>query len=311
MNEDERVGWWLIVLPALLTGSLYLIAAWRARRRLAKAQRAQRLRTPRFSVGADGRVEPRVDAASAIIYAPDDDTVVWQCQGDAVRPVASLTKLMTAVVVLAARPDLDRETTVEPGDLRSAHGSGLTSNARLSLRQLLHLMLIASDNGAARVLARAHAGSEQGFVDLMNDTASTMGLGHTHFVDASGLGKENVSSARDVARLVARAGSEPLVSEASLLLDFDCPVGSRRLVVRNTNPLVRTREAGLVAGKTGHTPEAGYCLATLFALPRRSPLALVVLGAPSAGARSWETRHLLAWATSATSHQAVERPLGA
>jgi D-alanyl-D-alanine endopeptidase (penicillin-binding protein 7) len=160
-------------------------------------------------------------------------------------------------------------------------------------------MLIASDNAAARVLARSSSYGAEGFVARMNQKARDLGLTSTTYADTSGLLAANVSSAYDMARLITYVSSVPQISNVMQKQEHTVTAGRRRINIHTTNQLVRQGDVEVLAGKTGFITKAGHCLATLLRLPQGGPqIAVVVLGAKSNAGRFWETRHLFNWLSS-------------
>jgi D-alanyl-D-alanine endopeptidase (penicillin-binding protein 7) len=204
---------------------------------------------------------------------------------------------MTATVFLEDNPDLTRQVTVARSDVTRASTTYLRANDKVTVGDLLHLLLIPSDNAAARALARVSAYGSEGFIGRMNEKAAELGLESTHYADPSGLLSDNVSSAYDMARLITFAGSNDKI--ASIMRTAEYTFGTSRrsaVTVRNTNQLVRQGDVDVLGGKTGFIRKAGYCLATLLRLPEGGPeIAVVVLGARSNPGRFWETRHLFNW----------------
>ena len=277
----------------------------RARRaRLARARAAQRARemrelaVPRFKVDADGALVPDVRAAAAVIYNPSTQEVLWEENGGNPRSIASITKVMTAVVYLADEVDVTREVEIENVDVHRASHTYLRRRERVRVDDLLHLLLIASDNAAARTLARLSPWGPDGFVDRMNAKSEELGLTQTHYTDPSGLDPDNVSSARDMARLIAYASADERIAAIMRKADHQLTTSRRTLTVHNTNRLVGT-DLDVRGGKTGFIRSSGYCLATLLRLPHTDQqLAVVILGARSSTGRFMETRHLVNWAAS-------------
>jgi D-alanyl-D-alanine endopeptidase (penicillin-binding protein 7) len=271
------------------------------RARLARARAAQQQREareammPRFKVDEHGQTVPDLRAEAAIIYNPVTHEVLWEENATGSRSIASITKVMTAVVFLEHEFDLDREVVVDPADVRGASTTFLRGRERLSLDDLLHLTLIASDNAAARTLARYSLWGPDGFVPRMNEKAVELGLTSTRYADPSGLDPDNVSSAYDMARLIAYAAGDERIAAIMRKGAHTLRTSQRMITVRNTNKLVGT-DVEVVGGKTGFIRKAGYCLATLLRLPQaQDPVAVVVLGARSNAGRFWETRRLLNW----------------
>lgn len=279
-------------------------ASRRSRRTAARAaQTARTLReaqTPRYRIDSQtGSVLPDPRAAAAIIYDPQTGEVIWQENAQDQRSIASITKVMTAVVFLEGNPDLNQEVLITREDIRGASTTHLKVRDRVSFDDLLHLLLIPSDNGAARAIANTDLGGISAFVDRMNQKARDLNLDSTHYADPAGLLSDNVSSAYDMARLIAYAASNPTISIIMRTPEYSFQTVSRRTItVRSTNQLVRQGDIDVVGGKTGFISKAGYCLATLLRLPEGGPeIAVVVLGANSNLARFWETRHLFNWLT--------------
>ena len=274
----------------------------RTRRAAARAARSARaLReaaTPRYRIDSDtGSLVPDPRAAAAIIYDAHTGEVIWQANAQDQRSIASITKVMTAVVFLDGNPDVSQEMVITRDDIRRASTTYLKAKDRVTVDDLLHLLLIPSDNAAARALASSSPGGLPAFVDRMNQKARDLNLDSTHYADPSGLLSDNVSSAYDMARLITFAASNPKISTIMRTPEYSFQTAARRMItVRNSNQLVRQGDIDVVGGKTGFISKAGYCLATLLRLPEGGPeIAVVVLGAQSNVARFWETRHLFNW----------------
>jgi D-alanyl-D-alanine endopeptidase (penicillin-binding protein 7) len=284
-------------------------AARRARlaraRAAARAREAARLRqlqeamTPRFKTDASGSLVPDVRAAAAIIFNPVTGQVLWEENGQEKRSIASITKVMTAVVFLEDGPDLSREVTVERSDVYAASTTYLRAHERITLNNLLHLTLIASDNAAARALARLSHGGTAAFIERMNEKALELGLESTTFADPSGLNPANVSSAYDLSRLISYASTDeniaPIMAPIMRTAHYSVSTSRRTITINNTNRLVTGGDVDVMGGKTGFISKAGYCLATLLRLPQGNEVAVVVLGAGSNVGRFYETRHLFDW----------------
>ena len=275
-------------------------AAARAREqaRLAALQEAMR---PRFKTDATGALVPDIRAAAAIIFDPESGQVLWEENAQDKRSIASITKVMTALVFLEDNPDLTREITVERGDVYAASTTYLRANDRITLDEVLHLTLIASDNVGARVLARVSHGGTSPFIERMNEKAVELGLESTSFADPSGLNPANVSSAYDLSRLISFASANETIAPIMRTASYTARTSRRSINIRNTNHLVRGGEVDVLGGKTGFITKAGYCLATLLRLPQSNhQVAVVVLGAGSNNGRFWETRHLFNWLSEKT-----------
>ena len=251
--------------------------------------------TPRYKTDATGAVVPDIRAAAAIVFNPETGQVLWEENAQDKRSIASITKVMTALVFLEDEPDLSREITVERADTYAASTTYLRTNERITLDNVLHLTLIASDNAAARVLARVSHGGTASFVERMNEKAIELGLESTSFADPSGLNPANISSAYDLSRLISFASGNERMAAIMRTAQFTAKTNRRSINIHNTNRLVLGGEIDVMGGKTGFITKAGYCLATLLRLPQGNQVAVVVLGANSNVGRFWETRHLANW----------------
>lgn len=277
----------------------------RAARLRAEAARRQWLEaaTPRYKLDENGDLVPDVRAAAAIIYDPVSGEVLWEENSQDKRSIASITKVMTAAVVLEESTDLSRRVTVLRGDVYRANHTYLRSGDRVTIDDLLHLALIASDNAAARALARTSPGGPKAFVRRMNERALELGLESTTYADPSGLDSANVSSAYDMARLIAFAASDERIAEIMRQPSHSIHTGRRTINFNNTNQFVRATNPHVEAAsfdvrgaKTGFISKAGYCLASLLQLPQTGQqYAVVILGARSSAVRFMETQHLFNW----------------
>jgi D-alanyl-D-alanine endopeptidase (penicillin-binding protein 7) len=288
--------------PAQQTRSSLAVARARAataeRARLAaQARQVQAASKPEFKRDLLGNLVPDIHAAAAIVLDPQTLRVLWEENSHEERSIASLTKLMTAVTFIADNPDLSRRVTVTRADTKNASVTYLAAGETISLDDLLHLMLIASDNGAARVLARTSDGSTDAFIGRMNTMASHLRLSATHYTDPSGLDSTNVSSAYDLSQLVAFAASDDRLGPIMRTAEYEAHPSFGPVTVHSTNRLLGT-EVDVLAAKTGFISKAGYCLATLLQVPQGSQVAVVVLGAANSASRFWDARHLFNWVVS-------------
>ena len=237
---------------------------------------------------------PRVRAQAAIILDPVTGETLWERNSHDLRSIASLTKLMTVMLFLEQQPDLSREVVISRRDVRRASTTYLRRGERVTLRDLVHLALVASDNAAARVLARVSPWGTKRFIVRMNGMAADLGLRQTRFTDPSGLDGGNVSSAYEVARLIAEASERPQMSEVMRKRSYQIHTSRRTRTILSTNKLLGTR-VDVMAGKTGYIDLAGYCLATLVQLDDDRAVSIVVLGARSNSSRFTEARRLANW----------------
>src|SRR5436309_10449149 len=170
---------------------------------------------------------------------------------------------MTATVFLESNPDLNQAVTITHGDVYQASTTHLHTNDRVTGDDLLHLLLIASDNAAARALARISPYGSEGFVQRMNEKAMELGLTSTVYADPSGLLSENVSSAYDMARLITLASNDERISAIMRTSEYTVYSGKRPIVFHSTNHLLGRTDADVRAGKTGFISKAGYCPTTV------------------------------------------------
>jgi D-alanyl-D-alanine endopeptidase (penicillin-binding protein 7) len=265
----------------------------------ARAREAREIQTPRFKIDDAGQEVPHVRAAAAIIYNPENNQVLWESNAQDQRSIASITKVMTALVFLESGMPLNTPVSVQRADVYRASTTYLRAGYQVTADDLLNLLLIGSDNAAARALARVSPYGASGFIDQMNQKAAELGLEKTRYADPSGLLASNVSSAYDMARLIAFASSDDRIGGIMRKASHTVQAGKRTINVTSTNHLVREGALDVLGGKTGFISRSGYCLATLLRLPQTNQqVAVVVLGAQSNQSRFWETRHLFNWMSS-------------
>jgi D-alanyl-D-alanine endopeptidase (penicillin-binding protein 7) len=293
------------VVPAEAQSRAPIYSAARAKSRRAALARARAVATareiaetvlPRYKVDAAGELVPDLRAAAAIIYDPLTNEVLWEENSQAPRSIASITKVMTATVFLENNPDLTERITVDRSDVRAASTTFLKANDQVTTDDLLHLLLIASDNAAARALARVSPLGTEQFIARMNEKAAELGLTSTHYADPSGLLSDNVSCAYDMARLIAMASGDERISSIMRLPEYTVHTSKREITFRSTDHLLGRDDIDVRAAKTGFISKSGYCLATLLRLPQSGQqFAVVVLGARSNAGRFLETQNLFSW----------------
>jgi serine-type D-Ala-D-Ala endopeptidase (penicillin-binding protein 7) len=201
-------------------------------------------------------------SSSAMVLDAHTGEVVINKNADAVVPIASITKLMTAMVILDRGLDLDQRVVLarEDADMRKGSTSRLRSGGTLKRGELLLLALMASENRAAAALGRTYPGGNPGIVAAMNEKAVHLGMSDSRFVDATGLSAGNVSSARDLVKLVSAAHEYPIIREYSTREYATVRLSGRPMNYRNTNGLVRNSHWDIELSKTGYISEAGRCL---------------------------------------------------
>ncbi len=212
---------------------------------------------------ADIKGDPKLRSASALITGANGE-VIYSKDINTVRPIASLTKLMMAMVILDAGLDLDEKITItkDDRDLVRLTGSRLEYGATLSRRELLQLALMSSENRAATALGRTYPGGMGTFVAQMNTKAEALGMSDSHFSDPAGLHSNNQATARDLSKMVAAASTYPLITQATTTLRQEVRPYSRRgpLNYGNTNRLLKNKSWDIALSKTGYINEAGRCL---------------------------------------------------
>ena len=205
-----------------------------------------------------------LDLKSSVALVIDQDTreVLFRKNENAVLPIASLTKLMTGVIVTGARLPMDELITVTQDDVDTEKGSRsrLKVGTTLPRGDMLHLALMSSENRAAHALGRTYPGGMGVFVSLMNAKAKLLGMTDTSYVEPTGLSSRNQSSAQDLATLVNAAHADPVLRELSTSRDFQVEVGNRTLQYNTTNRLIKNPEWDIGLQKTGYISEAGQCL---------------------------------------------------
>ena len=211
-----------------------------------------------------GRKAEEVFLRSAVVLVQDaqsGETLLAKNQA-AVMPIASITKLMTAVVMLDAGLNMEQRVAISDEDYDFVKGtrSRLRPGTVLTRHELLLLALMSSENRAAHSLGRTYPGGTDAFVKAMNDKAAKLGMADSRFVDPTGLSPQNVSSARDLARLVAAAHEYPMIRQYSTQGSATVQALGRELGFRNTNGLVRSAQWDIGLSKTGYINEAGRCL---------------------------------------------------
>ncbi|QCP49217.1 D-alanyl-D-alanine endopeptidase [Trinickia violacea] len=235
---------------------------------------------------------------SSVAYVVDQNTgeTLFDKNSRAVVPIASVTKLMTAMVVLDSKlPMTDQiEVTDEDRDYIKNTGSRLSVGSVLSREDMLHIALMASENRAAAALSRYYPGGRPAFLQAMNDKAKQLDMTDTHFESPSGLTSENVSSARDLVKMVNAAYQYPLIRKFSTDESYDVFTGKRTIPYRNTNALVRNPTWDIGLQKTGFINEAGECLVMQATIEGR-PVIMVLLDSSGKYSRFADATRVRNW----------------
>jgi D-alanyl-D-alanine endopeptidase (penicillin-binding protein 7) len=232
----------------------------------------------------------------ALVVDQDTDEVLFSKNSHAVLPIASITKLMTALVVTEAQLPLDEQLTVTQDDVAATAGSKsrLKLGTQLTRGEMLHLALMASENRAAHLLGRTFPGGLDQFVGAMNGKARELGMNDTRYVEPTGLSSNNQSSAEDLTRLVRAAFEHPIIRQLSTSLEAVMPVGHRPTQFRNTNGLVRNPEWDIGLQKTGYISAAGRCVVMQTQLAGRK-LIMVLLDSAGKYSRIGDAERIRKW----------------
>ncbi|MBU1237485.1 MAG: D-alanyl-D-alanine endopeptidase [Gammaproteobacteria bacterium] len=243
---------------------------------------------------------PLLRSAAALVMDQTTGEVLYEKNANAQLPIASITKLMTAMVVLDAKLDLQEELTIGRDEVRATRGSRsrLRIGTRLTREELLRLALMASENRAAAALSRYYPGGREAFVNAMNQKAQSLDLAETHFEDPTGLKAANVSSARDLTRLVAAAHGYPPIREFSTAARYQVMVAGRSRTFHNTNRLVKSDKWEIGLSKTGYISQAGKCL-VMQALLNNRPTIIVLLDSWGKLTRIGDANRIRRWVESA------------
>jgi len=267
-------------------------AAGRVAKRRARVRRRRRVVALRLPAITPYGI-PRLHVKAA--YVEDaSGQVLFQKNPERVYPIASLTKLVSAMVLLDTAPDWDRVVEILPEDVRNSSRSHIRPHEEISIRDLIHASLMSSDNVATKALARTCGLERPEFVRRMNVKADSLGLTGAHFVEPTGLSEQNVATAQAVAKLLRAASSNDVVSTIMQKEQYTFASNRRLHMLINTNRLLRSKWR-VTAGKTGFIQEAGYCLATSLQTPTGTEVTAVLLGAPSNALRFAEAKRILDW----------------
>jgi D-alanyl-D-alanine endopeptidase (penicillin-binding protein 7) len=238
--------------------------------------------------------EFKLTAKSALVLDLDNETVLYDMNSEDVRSIASLTKLMTAMVLLESGIDLFDTISITRDDARASAKSRLRPGETFYLIDLLHSSLMSSDNRATRALVRATGMREGEFVERMNEKADSLGLKNTEFADPTGLNADNVSTAWETAKLLKMALTDPLISQITTTKQYKFySVNKRKRFhqLGNSNRLLR-EDFDILGGKTGFIGKSGWCLAVMLNNVKEK-LCVVILGASSNKRRFAEAKHIL------------------
>jgi D-alanyl-D-alanine endopeptidase (penicillin-binding protein 7) len=251
------------------------------------------------AAGGKAKAASKPEVRSAMVLVADAHTgeVIFERNVTSVVPIASITKLMTALVVLDGKQPLDEVVELTAADRWKGKGahSRLPVGAKITRANLLRLALMASENRAAQTLARAYPGGKTAFVRVMNQKAKLLGMTQSRFQDASGLSNLNVSSARDLSKLINAASQNAKIREYSTMHSLEVRISRKStLVYRNTNLLIGKPDWEILVQKTGYTNDAGECLVMQTVLDER-PVNIVLLNSFGKLTRTADARRIRRW----------------
>jgi D-alanyl-D-alanine endopeptidase (penicillin-binding protein 7) len=249
------------------------------------------------AIGLHATDDP-LDLRSSVALVVDQRTgaPLFSKNAQAVLPIASITKLMTALVVIDSGAPMGETLEITAADIDTEKNSGsrLPPGTRLSRGEMLQLALMSSENRAANALGRNHPGGLRAFVDAMNTKARALGMPDTHFVEPTGLSSSNVSNARDLSRMVREALEYPLVRQFSTAPGLTVDTGYRMVSYRNTNRLISSPTWDIGLQKTGYISEAGSCLVMQVSLDGQA-VVMVLLDATGPSSRFGDAQRLREW----------------
>lgn len=238
-----------------------------------------------------------IKAKAVIVVDANTNEVVYSKNEDRSLPIASLTKLATALVYVESSPDLSKLITIQKSDFPPTNDTKLYAGETITAGQCLHLCLMCSDNAAANALARSAGISRSLFIREMNELAVSLGMKRTSFTEPTGIDSGNKSSAADYIKLMQRAFSSPTIKEISSRKTYQFKASNREIThtLYNTNRLLYSRW-NVLGGKTGYISQSGYCLALDAYDQTGRRINAVILGAPSNHYRYRDANRLLAYA---------------
>ncbi len=250
---------------------------------------------------------PNLKSAAALVVDLKDGRTIYAKNTRSIAPIASITKLMTAMVLLDADLPLEETIYIDSADLDFLKhtNSRLAVGTGLSRRDMLRLALMSSENRAAAALGRSYPGGQEVFIAAMNRKAKELGMGKTRFVDSTGLSSENVSNAEDLVKMVKGAFQYPLIREFTTTSAHDVETASgRNLQFRNSNGLVKSAAWEIGLSKTGYISEAGRCLVMQTKIAARS-VVIVLLDSWGKYTRTADANRIKKWLESHSGRKPV------
>ncbi len=249
-------------------------------------------------VFAKNKKLPDVRSAMAMVVHQDSDKVIYQKKAYTKTSIASLTKLMTAMVIIDSGINLQEKVKISKLDIDRLKwtGSRIPIGTKLSRFQLLSISLMSSDNRAASALSRSYPGGKRAFIKAMNVKALKLGMHNSRFEDPTGLDKRNISTARDLVRMARAAYQYPLIRELSTNPKGNVKIGKRKRLLgfSNTNSLVRKGQWNIGLSKTGFIREAGRCL-LMQTIINKEPVIIVLLDSYGKYTRIADAKRIRKW----------------
>ncbi|GAC1300890.1 MAG: hypothetical protein NVSMB15_10930 [Steroidobacteraceae bacterium] len=248
--------------------------------------------------------DPKLKSSSVLVIDQRDSSVLYSRHSDVPMPIASITKLMTALVVLDAKQPLDEPIQITAADRDFPKGgfSRLTVGATLTRGDLLHLALMSSENRAAHALANNYPGGMPALVAAMNSKAAKLGMTSARFVDATGLSSQNVASPEDLSKLVIAASHNSVIREFSTDKRYAVKVRRRMVEFRNTDNLVANPAWNIIVQKTGYIAEAGKCLVMAAVIEGRA-VVIVLLDSFGKYTRVADAKRIKSWMESSANER--------
>lgn len=253
------------------------------------------------ALSISARADIPISASSALVIDADTNEVLLNQADTDIRPIASITKLMTAVVIMSSGVNLDEVVKISRDEIDGTKLRGKSTSSSINVgmkftrRELLKLALMSSNNRAAYALARSFPGGVTAFVAKMNCKAAELGMSNTKFTDPTGLQNQNVSTATDLALLVKAASEYPIIREYSTSESVKVPVNKKRFAIfGTTNRLVRSRDWHIMVQKTGFINDAGRCVVMMANIAARTVI-IVLLNAPGNNERAADANAIRRW----------------
>jgi D-alanyl-D-alanine endopeptidase (penicillin-binding protein 7) len=265
---------------------------------LAMQASAKVIRTPAKAARDPAKLvrDLKLKSSSVLIMDASDSSVLYSRHSDVPMPIASITKLMTALVVLDANQPLDEPIQITEADRDFPKGgfSRLTVGTTLTRGDLMHLALMSSENRAAHALGNNYPGGMPAMVAAMNAKAAELGMASSHFVDPTGLSSQNVASPEDLTKLVIAASHNPSIREYSTDSHYAVKVRRHMVEFRNTDNLVANPTWNIIVQKTGYIAEAGKCLVMAAVIEGRS-VVIVLLDSLGKYTRVADAKRIKTW----------------